>query len=140
MTHKLDIAVLTLLSVSLFAACSTEPRKPDAKELAIRDYVDLVDLEAVSEIRYDNSSRIERLDNNRYIIYITRRGDFLIEFRNPCWDLFDNTRVEADVRFEANRIRVRQDTLRGCPIQDAWLLTEDQAKEIREIGEAPTGG
>jgi hypothetical protein len=32
------------------------------------------------------------------------------------------------------------DTYRGCLIGNAWALNEAQAEEIRNIGEAPTGG
>ena len=42
-----------------------------------------------------------------------------------------------DKRHDANTIRSRFDTIRGCRIAEIYALDEVEAEEIKNIGEAP---
>lgn len=130
--------LLLLLCGTVLTACagSREPR-PDV--LAIEDFVEVSGLEEVDRIRSDRSSGIEEL-NLRYIIYSTRRQDYLIEFSRDCWEIRDTFDIQADHRQDPNYIRPRADTIRGCRIQRAYELNEGQVEELKSMGEAPNAG
>jgi hypothetical protein len=129
---------------SLFAAgllgCSGTPTEPPADVLAIQDYIAVAQLVEVDKIRTYSNSGHETLGNTRYIIFKTRRQDYLVEFDRDCRELIDNQRVTPDLRKDPYYLRPRMDTIRGCRIARAFELNEGQVEEIRSIGEAPTGG
>lgn len=127
-----------LSAMTVIAACSgTSPVTPD--DQAIRDYVDVGELQTTDKIRaYDNDSWSSL--SNRFAIYDGRRGaEYLLEFRRVCRELRDNMTVTPDRRSD-NYLRAGVDTLRGCVIYKIYPLTEAQATEIRGLGEAPREG
>ena len=128
------IAVLVLIS-----GCASEIR-PDPDMLAVQDYIAVAELPEVRRIPTGRNDSFSELDNPRYVIFETRRKQYLLEFRRDCWELRDNFNVVADNRREASNFYPGIDTLRGCPTTRAWELNEGQAEEIRTLGEAPSGG
>ena len=135
------------------AACASGPEEVPADVLAIQDYVEVAELPEVDRIRTYNSAGFEALGNERYVLLKARRDTYLVEFVRDCWELYDNQRLTTnlstgmigpgtgvDVRREPGYIRPGMDTLRGCRIGRAFELNEAQVEEIRNIGEAPTGG
>lgn len=130
--------LLLLLLGTVLAACagSREPR-PDV--LAIKDFVEVSGLEEVDRIRADRVSGFDEL-NLRYIIFETRRQDYLIEFDRDCWEIRDSFDIRADHRHDPNYIRPRLDTIRGCRIQRAFEINEGQVEELKAMGEAPNAG
>lgn len=105
----------------------------------IRDYVEVGELEEVQHIRvYRNDAWAPLSDN--YVIYTARTTDYLIEFSRRCRELQDNSMIVGDRRYDHNRLRVNEDTLRGCRIGKIYPLTEGQAKELRSLGKGLGGG
>ena len=131
---------LTGLLAAGLLGCSGTPTEPPADVLAIQDYIAVGQLVEVDKIRTYSNSGYEKLDNTRYIIFKSRRQDYLVEFDRDCREIIDNQRVTPDLRKDAYYLRPRMDTIRGCRISRAFELNEGQAEEIRSIGEAPSGG
>jgi hypothetical protein len=114
-------------------ACATA--RPQVDKEAVDDFVSVRALEEVDKIRTDSSDSYHEL-NEYYVIYQTRKGDYLFQFPRRCWEL-DERRVTPDKRWEGNTIRARFDTLRGCRIDKIFGLTEADAEELKQLGEAP---
>ena len=114
-----------------------EQHSPVEKE-AVEDFIAVRKLPEVDKIRSDSTDGWYEL-NNYYVIYQTRRGDYLFQFARRCWEL-DEQRVTADKRWDANTVRARFDTLRGCRIDKIFSLTETDADELKQLGSAPGNG
>ena len=131
---------LALIVITLLNACASGPAEVPANVLAIRDYVEVAELPEVDKIRTYQETGYEELDNDRFIFYKARRTTYLVEFTRDCWELRDNQRVTPDVRRDPSYLRPGMDTIRGCRIGRAYELDDAQVEEIRNIGDAPTGG
>ncbi len=134
-----------LIVLALLAACASGPDEIPADVLAIQDYIAVAELPEVDKIRTSRDAGMEKLGNRRYIFLKARRKTYLVEFGRDCWELYDDTRLATDPltwdqRHDANYLRPRMDTIRGCRIGRAFELNEGQVEEIRNLGEAPTGG
>ena len=127
--NKLLLGAVVLVS----AACATA--RPDLDNEAIDDFIAVRQLEEVDSVRTDSTDGWTELNLN-YVVYRTRRGEFLFEFARRCFEL-DERRVTPDTRWDSNVIRARFDTLRGCRIEKIFRLTEAEAEELRQLGEAP---
>ena len=129
--------LLLLLLGTVVAACAgTRDPRPDV--VAIQDFIEVSELEEVDRIRTDRADGFDEL-NLRYIIYNTRRQDYLIEFNRDCWEIRDAFDIRPDHRHDTNYIRPRIDTIRGCTIHRAYELNEGQVEELKDMGEAPSG-
>ncbi len=121
----------------LLAACAGQPSEEIAdKNLAVRDFIELRQLESLPKIRSDRSDGWQTITPT-FLIYRTRREDYLFEFARPCWEIMDNSRIYADERYDSNTIRARFETLRGCRIAAIFALTEAEAAELEHIGDPP---
>ena len=120
----------------LVSGCATQERAPTQdEEQAVRDYILVRGLEEVDRIRSSNSDGWHELDEF-FIIYDTRRDTYLVEFNRACYELNDS-RVTPDLRREANSIRARSDTIRGCQVEKIFVLTEADVAELKALGESP---
>ena len=120
----------------LLSGCATQEREATQdEEQAVRDYILVRGLEEVDRIRSSNSDGWDELDEY-FIIYDTRRNTYLVEFNRACYELNDN-RVTPDLRREANTIRARSDTIRGCQVDKIFVLTEADVAELKSLGESP---
>jgi hypothetical protein len=129
--------VLCLAVVLLLAGCAGTPSQEMAdKNLAVRDFVELRQLEELPKLRSQYSKGWDEITRT-YIIYKTRRANYLVEFARPCWQLADTSRIIADERFEPNVIRAKYETLRGCRIAAIYALDEAEVAELQNIGEPP---
>ena len=123
-----------ILAMALvLGACATA--RPQIDEEAVEDFISVRGLEQLDRIRTDTSEGYYEL-NEYFVIYQTRRGDYLFEFARRCWEL-DDRRIRPDERWDNNTIRARFDTLRGCRIANIYRLTETDAEELKQLGEAP---
>ena len=131
---------LLLLVVSILAACAAQDETKDKStqdiNQAVRDLIELRDLEELDSLRSGSNDGWKVLDDY-FIVYRGRREEYLVEFNRRCYELRDNTRIVADKRWDANTVRARFDTIRGCRIDKIYALTEAEAAELRNIGEAP---
>ena len=106
------------------------------EEQAVRDFVAVRDLEELDKLR-SSSNDSWQVIGDEFIIYETRKADYLVEFTRVCYELEDNTRIVADIRREMNIMRSRFDTIRGCRIRKIFALTEAEAAELKQLGESP---
>lgn len=128
------IFVLVFLVV---AGCATEQeQKEDPVTQAIVDFIEVRDLEEVDAIASGSTDSWKEL-GLEYLLYTGRRDEYLVEFAHPCYELRDMSRVTPDYRWDANSIRARFDTIRGCRIGRVFKLTEAEVAELENIGEAP---
>lgn len=134
--NTMRLIIIVSIGMALGACAGRPSQQTLDKNLAVRDLIDLRQLESLDKIRSDDSDGWEQI-TNRFIIYRTRRGDYLFEFTRPCWELDDNTRIVADERFDANVIQARFETLRGCRIAAIYALDDAEVAELQNIGEPP---
>ena len=128
------IRIISLLAAGLvLGACATA--RPQIDKEAVEDFVSVRGLEQVDRIRTGTSEGYYEL-NEHFVIYQTHRGDYLFEFARRCWELGEQ-RVTPDERWDNNTIRARFDTLRGCRIANIYSLTETDAEELKQLGDAP---
>ena len=127
--------VLTAAAMLLSGCATQEKAVTQDEEQAIRDYILVRGLEEVDRMRSSNSDSWDELDEY-FIIYDTRRNTYLVEFNRACHELNEN-RVTPDLRREANTIRARSDTIRGCRIDKIFALTEADVAELKSLGETP---
>jgi hypothetical protein len=133
MKHAIAVMVLAALG----ACKSTPTRGVDTQ--AVRDYVEVGELESVEHIRTYHRDSMEYL-SEYFILYEARTKDYLVEFKRICREFRDNRTVAPDRRYDYNRLRINEDTIRGCRIGRIYPLTKAQAEELRNLGHAPGAG
>ena len=134
---RLHITVVISLALT---ACSAPVEKlsPGKETEAVRDFVVVSELKQIDRIR-----RYEQIKylyvNDFFIVFPTRRLDYLIEFRGRCTELRRRqwTSDMIDIRTSGRIIYAGSDTLRGCVIDKIWELPEAQLEELRVLGDAP---
>lgn len=127
-------ALYAIGAAVMIAACSGTPEVPE-DTLAIRDYVEVGELQTVDKVRTSGNDSWSYL-SDYYVIYESRHDEYLLEFRRVCRELRDNALLTADRRSDHNAMYVGLDTLRGCRIDKMYPLTEAQAIELRALGGA----
>ncbi len=122
--------------VLLLSACATQEdaNSRDTRQ-AIRDFIEVRELEPVRQIRTATDDQWQDIDES-FVLYLKRHEAYLFEFWRPCQELYTYP-VVADVRRSGNTISARADTLRGCRIENIYPLTEAEVVELRDIGESP---
>ncbi len=126
------VAVAVLLS-----ACAAQDGVQRQEEhQAVRDFIAVRDLEELKKMRTALRDSWTSIDD-RFIIYRGPRGQYLVEFDRRCHELSDGSRIVPDERRERNTVRARTETIRGCRIKTIYALTEAEADELENIGEAP---
>jgi hypothetical protein len=126
------------MTIAMLDACSSTPSH-NVDTQAVRDYVEVGELEDVQHIRTYHRDSMEYL-SNYFILYEARTKDYLVEFRRICREFRDNRTVAPDHRYDHNRLRANEDTIRGCRIARIYPLTRAQADELRNLGHAPGTG
>ncbi len=133
-------AVLLIALTAALAACAgqdrKEPTEADKAVQAVRDLIEVRGLQEVDKIRSSGRDSWESIEN-WFLIYKTRRATYLVEFDRRCWELDDDARIVVDERWDANVVRARFDTIRGCRIGKLYTLSEEDVAELKNIGEAP---
>jgi hypothetical protein len=130
--------IYLMASLAVLAACAGTPEIPSDVQ-AVRDYVDVGELEQTDRIRTHGSDEWSPL-TDYYALYKSRDGRYLLEFNRICRELTDNTRITPDRRYDHNVMRRGIDTLRGCRIDRMYPLTEAQALEIEALVNTADGG
>jgi hypothetical protein len=126
---------LTLCLVAIVLAACTASRPPIARE-AIEDFVIANQLEEQKSLRTGRSDSWQALNSN-YALYTARREIYLLEFERQCRSLEDNFDIEVDRRRDGYNLYARFDTLRGCFIDHIYPVTDVQATELKNLGDAP---
>lgn len=129
-----------LLAVVVLGACATKDtsQKQTVERRQNQSILDFIEVRGLQETDKIRSTERDGWDSvtMSYIIYKARRDRYLVEFSRPCYELRDNREVTPDLRANANIIRAKFDTLRGCRIARIFPLTPDEADELGNIGEA----
>lgn len=129
-----------LLLLVLLTGCAAQDEQDEASsqdiEQAVRDFIELRELEPLDSLKSGSSDSWSEIDEN-FILYKGRRDTYLVEFVRPCYELRDNTRITPDKRWDPNMVRARFDTIRGCRIATIYGLTEAEVAELKNVGEAP---
>lgn len=132
--------VFYALGLVLIAGCAGQDEKadPSTQDIAqaVRDFIELRELEEVDAMRSGMHDGWTQIDDT-FILYSGRKDTYLVEFARRCYELRDNTRITPDQRWDANTIRSRFDTIRGCRIHRIYALTDAEVAELENIGEAP---
>ena len=138
------IRLLTLGLCLALAACSVTP--PEQEVEAVRDFISAAELEPLQQIPADRNAGGYRALNDYYVILPSRRKEYLVEFTRRCMELRDNmdpygpgsfNPAAIDVRRDSSIMRARFDTIRGCRIETFYELTDEQVKELKNLGDAP---
>jgi hypothetical protein len=127
-----------LVSLALLAACAGTPETPPDVQ-AVRDYVEVGELGQVDQIRTHGNDAWTPLARY-FALYKGHDGQFLLEFTRVCREMYDNTSITADRRYDRNVMRRGVDTLRGCRIDKMYPLTEAQVLEIEALVETAGSG
>jgi hypothetical protein len=123
--------------LALFAACAGTREVPEDIQ-AVRDYIEVGELAQVDKIRTQGNDRWIALVPY-FALYEARDGFFLLEFNRRCREMFDNSSITPDRRYDYNMMRRGVDTLRGCRIDRMYPLSDAQADEIRALVENKGG-
>lgn len=130
----------TALAIVLLGACAghEETASDDTPSTvsAVQDFIAVRGLEEVKKIPTSGQDRYQAIENE-FLIYTGRRGIYLLEFTRRCYELDDQSRIVADERWNAKYMYSRVDTIRGCRIARMFALTEAEADELANIGDAP---
>lgn len=127
------------IAALLLAACAGQEERQQERDKnveAVRDFIELRSLEEVDKMPTSPQDSWTGIENH-FLIYRARRETYLVELNRRCYELDDNTRIVPDERMDANYIRARFETIRGCRIHRIYALTELEAAELENIGEAP---
>ncbi len=128
---------ITLLFFVLFlvGACAGSSTKLESQNTAIRDLIEVNELEEVDVVRF-----VRQLDgyeiNAYYVILSERKKKYLLEYRQRCTRDFYG-RVEPDFRNDPKAIRPKIDTYRGCRIKAIYVIDDALEGELKQIGKAP---
>lgn len=140
MIFNRSLAALVFLFAALLSGCAgqtseAQPSRQDAVQ-AVRDFIAVRGLEELTELKSSSSDAWEAIGEH-FLIYTGRRNTYLIEFAHQCYEIDDNTRIVPDERWSGNTIRARFDTIRGCRIATFYEVTDEQVKELKNLGDAP---
>lgn len=127
-------ATAGVFGLLLLGACATLDPEED-----VDAFGDFVAVNALPEA--DSFRTFSRVDqevlSDHYVIVDNGRELFLLEYMYRCVEDPTTGRPRADVRRDATRIYAARDTFRGCRIKALYPVTQEQAQELRELGEAP---
>ncbi len=118
-------------------ACNLNPFQAEENE-AVLDFIYANELNEVDRIRFFQQYTYTYV-NDQYVTIPTSSGDYLVEFTRSCPELRQNrfTPEMMDYRDDTRTLRARSDTIRGCRIGTIYEITQAQAAELAELGDAP---
>ena len=126
----------SLFVLMFLTACASTGQEERVN--AIKDFIEVNELEKTDSIRTFGRDQLQQhILNERFVIVNSRKDAFLLEYPYPCRDDPLTQRPRPDIRRDANAIYAGSDTFRGCQISALYPITEDQAAELKNIGEAP---
>lgn len=120
-------------AIIFLSACATssDTRITDA----VADFIRAAELTPQDLIR-TRQGYTYTIVSERYVVLKNYKDYYLVEFVRDCRELKES-RVQPDFRYEANVLRARFDTLRGCRIAKLYAIDEGQAEELKSLGDAP---
>ncbi len=125
----------SLVVLIFLTACATTGQEEQVS--ATKDFIEVNELEETDAIRAFYERIEQHVLNDRFVIVSTRKEQYLLEYSYPCRDDPFTQRPKPDIRRDSSAIYAGSDTFRGCKIKALYVITEDQAEELKNIGEAP---
>ena len=133
----IGVRFLTYAALLILTAGCAASRAP-AIDDAVQDFIAVAELTEQEKIRTRGGFRYDEL-GERYVIVTTEINQYLVQFTRRCHELYEWD-ITPDFRHEANVLRARYDTIRGCRIDRIYEVGEVQAQELMAIGERPGKG
>lgn len=131
---------ISVVALALLAGCASQDEQETLSRQdvtqAVQDFIEVRELESLDQLRSGTNDGWTAI-GDRFVIYKGRRDEYLVEFARRCHELYDNSRITADKRWDSNVVRARFDTIRGCRIAAIYALDEAEVVELKNIGEAP---
>ena len=131
---------LSVVALVLIAGCASQDEQETLSRQdvtqAVQDFIEVRELESLDQLRSGTNDGWTAV-GDQFVIYKGRRDEYLVEFARRCHELYDNSRITPDKRWESNVVRARFDTIRGCRITAIYALDEAEVVELKNIGEAP---
>lgn len=121
-----------LLVAILLTGCVSTQVSPEVE--AVRDLISVSELNEIDNFR--SADRLNYQYVNDYYVAVTQGSrHYLLEFRSRCFNLRRNQYSPSmiDYRRDPTYIWASWDTIRGCPIDKIYQLTEDQLAEVRGL-------
>jgi len=139
MKRYLNVALALFVTTGLIACASQQDKPPTSTQdtsQAVRDFVETRGLESVDLVKVSSTDSIKKI-SEVFILYKSRRGNYIMEFGYRCDALDDYKVITPDRRWDLKALRPRVDTIRGCRIVKIYGLTETELVELKNIGAAP---
>lgn len=131
---------MIVIAASAMGACASEPSAPPPglteHDQMILDFAVARELEEVARIRGAERRSFEKISPS-YILFKPRRGEFLVEFSRPCWEIWHNTYISADDTYEHSTLRANYDRMRGCRLNRIFALTKEDVIDLEQLGLPP---
>ena len=131
---------LSVVALVLIAGCASQDEQETLSRQdvtqAVQDFIEVRELESLDQLRSGTNDGWTAV-GDQFVIYKGRRDEYLVEFARRCHELYDNSRITPDKRWDSNVVRARFDTIRGCRITAIYALDEAEVVELKNIGEAP---
>ena len=129
---------LMLLATALIASCAqtetTQESSAISKEKSFEDYIEVSELKEVGTVHTGDQAQYRMVSAEHVII--EDRKDFYLAKLQRC-KKFRGGGATFDARHDANTVRARFDTIRGCRIEALYALDIAQAEELILLGLAP---
>ena len=125
------LALAALLMLTAGCAATRAPAVDDA----VQDFIAVSGLAEQEKIRTRGGYRYDAL-GERYVIVSAAKQKYLVQFTRRCRELYE-TAITPDIRRDANVLRARYDTVRGCRIDRIYAVEDVQADELMALGKRP---
>lgn len=121
-----------LVSAVLVAGCSATPAAPDND--AVRDFIEVAGFERTDQMRAIGRFNYSYV-NDYFVSVSTGSRHYLIEFRSRCMNLRRNALSVSmvDQRRDPTYLRASWDTIRGCPIEKIYSISEADLNEAKAL-------
>jgi hypothetical protein len=127
--------ILLLLGMIVFLSACASTSDQHITD-AVADFIQVAELTAEDSIRTRRGYNYTVI-SERYVVLKSFKDYYLVEFTRDCRELNEQDRIPPDYRYDANVLRPRFDTIRGCRIATLYPIEEWQAEELKVLGDAP---
>jgi len=126
--------ILALFALTLLVACANTEQQENIvrQNNAVEDYIASAELTEIDAIKARGQISHKEI-TEKHVILQDSRNVYLATFHRRCRELRPEN-LQPDYRQDANTIRARFDTYRGCRIERLFKLSEGQETELIQLG------
>ena len=128
---------VVIIAAFAMGACASESTEPPPvlldEDQVMRDFIEVRGLEEVNRIRGADRRSYQKVTPS-YIIFKPTRGEFLVEFDRPCYEIWTNRYLSADDTFLHSTLRAKYDRMRGCRIDRIFVLADSDLRDLEQLG------